>query len=878
VRRPRLLPRLHSGAALTVVRAPLGFGKTTLVAQWLTPTPESAEQRLKAPATLTGWLHLSSDCTTGTRFWPAAWQALRDGGLPAEAETAHHSPTQRLRRVLRTAEAPALLVVDGFERIADSGVERDLLELLRDCPQLRVVVCVRGNRHFHRFASPDLDRHEISGADLLFTAEETSELLVELDVAATPQRVAAIHAETGGWPELTRIVGQALARDAPAGDCDTDVAVIAAVAGDYLRSRILPEADDSAQRALMLASSVADELSAPLLEALLDGEPTQHSLPSLEAAGLLSLVDHATGGADGGAVPGYRWPQAARRALLDELRRRDPAREIELNARAARWYQDNDQPGRALGHAVAAQDWGNAVRIIDSDWRVLFRQQMEALYRAIKQIPLDVLATSVRALAVRDMWMQSPDDLLLAAMPQLPEDPSEIEALAGGPGAFDLIDTANIILVCLRHRGLHDEGLAYGQRAEAILHAARRKLAPRIEHAACSTVMQLGISRMFAGDLAGGRCSFQEAYDLSTLDPHDAYVRRDSAGKVALCYALAGDARQAAHWLQRHDAAAQTTTGEWFDYAVNSTGACARLLVALERFDINEATTALELDSPLEPSEFWAYFAYADAMYALHTGDPAAGLRALREHPRPRPGSVSSGRSSGPLLAGVEANLLMALGRGNDAHAIVNGEHAHHPYLRVARARLSLLAGQLDSAITHTRDLLWTEAVLPRWEQEMLLIQSVAHWRLGHRAAAGQALRRVLAAAAALDAWSVFATAPRDDLHAILRSLPVAEHLPHLDAVWLDRLDVTPEPFPRSISLVTLTPRERAILDNLAAGWTRSQLAQRLFISKNTVKFHIRSLYRKLGATTREEALNRATTLGLLPTATCQQTQDSTHV
>jgi LuxR family maltose regulon positive regulatory protein len=833
--RERLLRVLDVRASLTVVRAPLGFGKTTLVAQWLTARERSIDE-------LVGWLQVTSDCSTADRFWTAAWQVLQDAGLPMLSGAARDLPAQQLRRALQRTGTGVLLVVDGLERVADPAIDRDLYELLRDCPTLRVVVCLRGNRHVHH-PPPGLASVEITGRDLIFTTDETHRMVRLLGPETDVTQAAAIRTETGGWPELTSVVAQAMTGG--------DRPRLEAVTADYFRHRLLPEIDDDRERDALLASSVVDSLSAPLLAALVDGQP-EYRLNSLEAAGLLSGSDDS----------GYRWPPGARRALADELGRRDPARATELKRRAANWYLNHGQPALALDQSLAAQRWQLATEIIDRSWRRLWRHHQELLARAFNQIPVEVLATRVRPLAIRDWRVKMPDDLFDRAVPRLPDDPVALAALGSSAEAFQLIDTGNILLVSLRHRSRYAEGIAYGGKLETIMQAARWSNDSQLVGAAASTVLQLGITRMLADDLPGARRSFQRAYDFTLDAADDEYVGRDAAGKLALVHAFAGDVRQAVPWLRRHDDAPLAITGEWFQYTVNSTAACARLLVALEQFDGAAAAAAVELDGPTEADEFWAYQAYADALYALHAGDAAAGLRTLHQHPRPNPAVVldALAPATGPLLASTEADLLMALGRGNEARSALLGEQTRHPALRVSAARLALLSGRPEDVLAQTHDPQWARTATARWQQEMLLIRAIAHHRLGAREMAVAGLRRALATAAALDAWRAFATVPRHELDALAEALSEQERVP------LTRLAGLPQVYPDAIALVELTPREQTILHHLAQGLTRTQLAQHLFISNNTVKYHLRGLYRKLGATSREQALSRARGLRLLPT------------
>jgi DNA-binding NarL/FixJ family response regulator len=114
-----------------------------------------------------------------------------------------------------------------------------------------------------------------------------------------------------------------------------------------------------------------------------------------------------------------------------------------------------------------------------------------------------------------------------------------------------------------------------------------------------------------------------------------------------------------------------------------------------------------------------------------------------------------------------------------------------------------------------------------------------------------------------LPAWGILSSEASSDeliatLHAIYQGLIVAP-LTRLDSLWIENPDI------KAGELVDqLTPREVEILELLAQGLANKQIALYLEISEHTVKFHISSIYAKLGATNRMEAVRMGLQLGLI--------------
>jgi LuxR family maltose regulon positive regulatory protein len=392
-----------------------------------------------------------------------------------------------------------------------------------------------------------------------------------------------------------------------------------------------------------------------------------------------------------------------------------------------------------------------------------------------------------------------------------------------------------------------------------VAEAARAAQPAEVRELYPSLHLHAGLLQLVGGDFTSGLRSLWRAYERAGDNPR-VYIQSDAASKTALAYAVLGDHRRAAVWLDRHTRA--PLDAGYLERRIRCTAIAARLLIAVDQLDAASADAAYSdiLTADTNPEElFWAYLGYAEAQYALLTG--AAGdmldhldqVRSHYEH------WLGNGSIAGPLLAATSADLLLALGRGNHAQMITNGPLADHPLLRVSQARLALLAGQTDAALRLATDSSWHGIASSRHRIEMRLIHAVAAHRAGDHSTALVALRQAVDAAHLVGTLRPFASVPADDLHSIAADLPAAAEL--LDTPALKSARAV---YPTQINLIELTKREQQVLDRLAAGLSVQQIANSLRISYNTVKVQQRSLYRKLEVTSRDDAAARGREHGLV--------------
>ncbi len=843
VPRPRLSAQLDARPALTLLRAPVGFGKSTLVAQWVAAQASSLE--------IVIWVRIRPGAGDAESFWHTVIDLLAEAGIAPPTDRPPHpdDPVAVVERAVRSAERPVLLVVDAFDNITDGGVDSALLDLVHHLHHLRLMVALRGHRWFPSYQYLDLDAAVLTARDLGFTAAETADLLATAGVPGPAGLAQRLHDETAGWPEPVRAAALRL-REQPTprqGDLAETIRVVFA---DYLRDRLIAESTSPERVTLALQSAVPDDFTPAMIEVISDDPDAKVHVEALVRQGLLDCDEH-----DG--TLRYRWHVAARRALRDELLGRAPDRAHRLHVALARWYADNGPIDRALRHALEARQWQVAIEVIERSWRDLLVGHDDVLHQTFAELPMEEIRHRPRVLAVRDPKARVPDADLHAAI-RLPADEDELDALGLGPDAEDLLDTKYAALIAVRWRGATGIASQYGARLARIAEAARSARPEVVGGLAANIQLQIGITHLLAGDHEAAVTSLHSSHRHGWLSPR-AYVRSDAAGKLALAHAVTGDTSAATAWLAEHRPIPDVPH-LWMAPMVRSTGVAADLLLAVDRLDLARAAALdHELAQLTHTDEFWAYLLYARAQYALTAGAVHDALDRIERARQQHRNWLGPGAIARPLLAAAEADLHLALGRGNLARAALVAAGDEHPLLRVGWARLDLMTGDDEGALHRSADSGWERTAYARHRQEMLLIRAVAALRLGDDTVARTAVRHALGSVRATGTIRAFTTVARGALEELAALVPGVSDLLD-DAAFV----AVPEPFAHTVGLVELTAREQQVLEDLADGLTLPQIAARRVVSYNTVRSQKRLLYRKLDTSSRAEALARARRWGLL--------------
>ncbi|MGQ5262401.1 LuxR C-terminal-related transcriptional regulator [Micromonospora sp. ZYX-F-536] len=901
VARPRLLRRLDEGSAgpVTLVAAPAGWGKTTLLASWVrlaADTPEAGP----GPA----WVSVEAG-DDGDRLWAYLAAALRSATGPADDGPAAPVPDRAprpdqleiLAAALAAADRSVLLVLDDLHRVGDPAALTGLEFLLRHAGQrLHLVVGARAGLplplHRLRLAG---ELTEIGPDELAFTDDEVADLLIAHGAPLPAAAVRRLRERTGGWPAALRIAALAL-RGHPdperwVGQFGGDHPEIAG----YLHEEVLASVDP-ADRDLLRRTALAETVCADLAEALTGRADAGRSLADLAGAGgLLHREDTRP--------PWYRCDPLLADLLRAELARL-PVEELrELHARAADWYAGDGRPADGLRHALAAGRWDRAGDLFVAHWPELTRYDPEPVsgprpaspppevVRADPEVALACAAerayagdlpgatAHLRAAAGyagglpvprRDRFLRLATALELTVA-RLAGDPAEVRAAAAR-------------LLRSRPAGATPTGVPNPTQAVGGSRAAEDA------DLRAFTGTALGLVELAAGALPDARFVRARAAAREAGRPRTELV---GASRSALLLAVRGELRAAEQAAR--DALGVAASRGWSCRLDCAYAYLALAVVALHRDQPEEAAANLALAVPVTGSAGWSGPAssavvegddgsaewpgepVAAAVAALcrahlhrDAGDPAAGQRLLvraRESLTDRPAAAELAG----LLRAAEADLRAERGDVDTARELLAGatEDTASPALAVALARVELRAGDAGAAGRTLPD--WQGPPAAAWPLPVRLdaglLDAVLAERGGDGRRAGRILEQVLDLAGPQGARRVFTRSepPVRDLLAAHLDAGTAHFSLVSDLVrGAEQTSVRPPAEPGGTLDEPLTERELTILRYLQSILSNVEIASELSLSVNTVKTHVRNIYRKLDATRRREAVRRARELRLI--------------
>ena len=500
-----------------------------------------------------------------------------------------------------------------------------------------------------------------------------------------------------------------------------------------------------------------------------------------------------------------------------------------------------------LRNALAAEDWSRAVRLVGAHWPELLDEHNGLLDEALRVIPLAGFSTDARAAAVRDIRLHTPADevdLMLgeATIPHVRDLPG-MEEVARSPRALNLLSVIAGRMIALRVRGRMSRALQLAELTEhygriALVHQPAL-LTSRLPNA----LLQAGITRGLAEDIPGALITLRDAHERGP-DARTEFVRRDSAGKMALFLAVAGDLDQATFWLRDYDMAPQIKG--WLEPRIALSAHIARSLIATEALQKTKADELLPLlDQPVNAEQGWGPgVTYARARHALAWGDRHGAVASVRRDKARYGDWLGPATTFGPLITMVESELLLATGRAHPARQSLE-PHAEHPLAHAARARIELALGDDDAASRYAASVLNQEHST-RARMEALAVQVAVRDRRGEDISH--------------DAAQLRETALRTGLALIAASTPAAED----QAIQRDPSEYSPAAMFMETQTVSVTEQQMRVLRGLESGLTLRQIGAQQHLSLNTIKTHARGLYRRLGVNTRGEAIARGYELGLL--------------
>lgn len=402
VERPRLVERLEQalrlGHRLTLISAPAGFGKTTLVSEW------QHGRCGTTPAVAFTWLSLDENDNDPARFLtyflaalqrvdPAIGQAalaMMQAGQPPPAEPLLSS----LLNDLAALPQPIALVLDDYHLIQSPPIHQQLGFLLEHRPpQMHLVIVTREDPPL---ALPRLRARgqmtDIRQRDLQFTEEETAGFLrktMELELSSAD--VATLHRRTEGWIAGLQLAALSMRQsdDIPrfVGDLDGSQRYIL----EYLIEEVFARQAPAVQE-FLIKTSILDRLTAALCDAVTGRDDGRQMLLALDQANLfLVRLDESR--------QWYRYHRLFRDLLRSQG---EGLNRAALHLRAARWYEQNGLPEEAMGHALAAQDWDEAGRLMEGAATMAINNgQFATLSRWLGALPEERLRASSELAALK---------------------------------------------------------------------------------------------------------------------------------------------------------------------------------------------------------------------------------------------------------------------------------------------------------------------------------------------------------------------------------------------------------------------------------------------------------------------------------------------
>ena len=884
IQRPRLIEQLNAGLyrKLTLVSAQAGFGKTTVISQWV----HSCDRPI-------GWFSIDEQDSEPQNFLTylvAALETISADIAPQSTTLLQSQPTSSdlilttLLNELATFQSPFILVLDDYHRITSSAID-DLLAFLIEHmpPQMHLVITTREDP---QLPLPRLrvrgQMTELRVADLRFTVEEAADFLQQgMGLSLSAENVAALEARTEGWIAALQLVALALqTKDRHEADVDKKRFIETFTSGhhfilDYLVEEVLANQPANV-RDFLLQTAILKRLSGPLCDAVTGKDGSEAVLNHLLHDNLFLIpLDHDR--------TWYRYHHLFADVLIAHARNNHQDQIADWHRRASEWYAQTGSAADAIYHALAAPDFELAAGHIELVWRRMDRSFQEKTWLN---------------------WAQALPDTLIRLRPVL---------CAGY--AWALLDTGKLDQI-ETVKSLLEQAEQWLETPTADMVVVDQK---EFESLPATIAAARAYVAQAVGDLPATMRHAQQTLDL--LPPDDHFYRGVPSITLAMAQWTNGElsfafqsAKEAANSFQiagnllfelsTKSVMAEIKAGlgelneavtiykQAIHQATRNNGTSLRTVASLHRGlgkllytqgDLEGAKQYFETSQKLNDEAGVGDVAFrlfvAQALLKWSDGEIADALELLDK----AQATFTPGRMPEfTPIAARKSRILIADGRLAPAEQwarergvtptealsyLREFEHLTLVRLLLARYQQNGNPADLDSAQELLGRLLSAAENGGRMAcvTEILILQALAY-ALQHETAAWQAaLDRALTLARPQSMVRLF----------IDEGLPLQKLLHQLKPENPDQrafcnkllaaFDSTPSDPTKSQPLVDpLSERELEILSLVAAGFKNKEIAAELIISLNTVLYHTKNIYGKLGVNKRTLAVAKAREFGLI--------------
>ena len=864
VARPRLDKLMTEGAQgpLTSVTGPPGAGKTMAIASWAVAG--------SWPGAL-AWITLDDYDNRPRVFWSYVAAALRRAGIDVppvlpgpDRDTVDHAFLLRLASVLAVQDPPVVMVLDDLHVLTEPATLDGLAYVLRNAgPGLHLVVAARTDPliGLHRYRLNG-ELAEIRADDLAFSVEESGLLLAHHGISLSTAALECLTGRTEGWAAGLRLAALSLQGRPDAERFVTGLDTEYSAITSYLVDEVL-DPQPAPVRDMLLKTSILDCVTADLASELTDDQQAADTLPALARAN--AFVQPVGGG-------WYRYHSLFAAVLRLKLRLEGRGQLPDLYRRAARWFLRHGRLNEAVRYAAESGDWQLAAALVVDELAVgqlIEPRGLQPLAEAFRQMPWDPAWTRPQPWLVQAAT-GLPGASHEASVTSLAAAESILERLPADDEIPARLAAALVRLALGRHTGDLEAATAAAGRAEALLGQLPGEAYTRHPEIRVQVLAGRGALELWAGRLDAAAAAFRAGARAAA--PGTAHERAACLEHLALLEALRGRLSCA---VDHAEEAAEVTGSDGGAPAGPVTpAACVALaLVHLQRGDLQEAHAQLKLaEAALRTCPDKLVSAVACTVAAqrhLAEGRAAAAaemIRCARQDWSP-PGwlqlRLTVLESQACVAAGDIPAAVAAAGRADPAsvpdaaaalaHAwLVSGDH------QAARRVLDVAAQSAGEVPRQTG--------LPVW-----LADARLSYRTGDGARCRRSLERALRLAKPEQIRLPFAM-ERAWIRQVLRRDPELAHAytellepgPLSPAAVAAPKEPPPDRQVAPLIVERLSQREREVLTHLSGMLSTAEIATEMYLSVNTVKTHLRSIYRKLSVAHRSEAVRRARQLDLI--------------